>query len=165
MVQAHSRIPGTGWSRHDRHAWPFIDPQPAIGVVKASPLPALDRDNTPYWKGGENGELLICRCADCGYYIHTPNDFCPKCESRNVAPQPVSGRGTVRSFTVNHKQWMPDLPVPYVLALVAIDEQEDVYLPTNIVNCSPEDVIFGLRVKVLFEQREDIWVPLFEPVS
>ncbi len=131
----------------------------------SSPLPALDRDNTAYWTGGKDGELLICRCGDCGYYIHTPNDFCPKCESRNVVPRAVSGRGTVRSFSINHKQWMPGLPTPYVLALVVIEEQDDVYLPTNIVNCVPEDVTFGMPVKVLFEQRDDIWVPLFEPAT
>lgn len=80
-----------------------------------------------------------------------------------MKPQPVSGHGTVRSFSINHKQWMPNLPVLYVLALVVINEQDDVYIPTNIINCDPEDVTFGMRVKVLFEQRDNIWVPFFEP--
>lgn len=129
------------------------------------PLPAIDPDNRAYWTGGERGELLICRCDDCGYYVHPPVRFCPKCESRDVAPQPVSGRGTVRSFTINYKQWVPGLPDRYVLALVALDEQADVLLPCNIVNCAPEDVRFDMPVQVLFEPAEDLWVPLFEPLS
>ncbi len=130
-----------------------------------SPLPAIDRDNRAFWTGGQRGELLIGQCADCGYRVHPPIDFCPRCEARSVVPQPVSGLATVESFTVNHKQWMPDLPVPYVLALVTIAEQDDVRLATNIVNCAPDAVHIGMKVRVLFEQREDVWVPLFEPVA
>lgn len=126
-------------------------------------LPLLDQNNTAYWTGGERGELLIHRCPDCGYYVHPPVNFCPECEGREVSPQPVSGKGTVETFTVVHQQWVPDLKVPYVLALVTIAEQDDVRLACNIVNCAPEEVSFGMKVSVLFEQNEDVWVPLFEP--
>lgn len=129
------------------------------------PLPALDRDNAAYWTGGKNGELLICRCSDCGYYVHPPVRFCPACESRKVTPQPVSGRGNIYTFTINYKQWVPDLPERYVLALVAIEEQSDVLLPCNVVNCEPDDVRFDMPVKVLFEPAEDLWIPLFEPAG
>jgi len=131
----------------------------------ARTLPVTDIDSEPFWTGGNNGNLLIFRCADCSYYVHPPVHFCPRCEGRKVAPQPVSGRGQVVSFTVNHKQWVPGLPVPYVLALVSIDEQDDVRLATNIVNCDPEAVHVGMRVSVLFERQEEIAIPLFEPES
>ena len=127
-------------------------------------LPAVDRDSVPYWTGGDESRLEIFRCADCAYYVHPPVRFCPPCDGRDVGPQPVSGRGTVFSFTVNHKQWVPGLPVPYVLALVTIAEQDDVRLVTNIVGCAPDQVTFGLEVEVLFEPVEDLWVPLFRPV-
>lgn len=127
------------------------------------PLPALDCDNEPFWTGGKDGKLLINQCRDCEYYVHPPVGFCPRCESCNVGPQPVSGRAKVYTFTINYKQWMPGLPERYTLALVALEEQDDVLLPTNIVKCDPEDVVFGMPVRVLFEQHEDVWVPLFEP--
>jgi uncharacterized OB-fold protein len=75
----------------------------------------------------------------------------------------VSGRATVVSCTVNHQQWEPGLPVPYVLALVELDEQADVRLVTNIVGCPVDEVHIGMRVRAVFEQHEDVWVPLFEP--
>ncbi|MDB5446538.1 MAG: DNA-binding protein [Phenylobacterium sp.] len=126
-------------------------------------LPVIDLDNEAFWSGGAQGELRIYRCQDCAYYVHPPVRFCPKCESRKVEPEAVSGRGYVTSFTVNHKQWVPGLPVPYVLALVSIAEQDDVRLVTNIVNCDPNTVTMGMPLKVLFEQSEDVWIPLFEP--
>lgn len=129
------------------------------------PLPIVDLDTRPFWTGGMRGELLIARCTSCRFYVHPPTSFCPRCESREVLPEPVSGRGRIASFTINHKQWMPGLPVPYVLALVELVEQPDVRLATNIVGCAPEDVTFGMEVAVQFEQVDDIWVPLFAPVQ
>jgi uncharacterized OB-fold protein len=77
----------------------------------------------------------------------------------------VSGRGRIVTFSVNYRQWVPGLPDRYVIALVAIDEQDDVRLATNIVDCDPEDVDFDMPVQVKFEQNEDMWVPLFAPVG
>lgn len=128
-------------------------------------LPAVDLDSLPYWSGGERSELLIFRCAACAYFVHPPVPFCPRCESRDVTPQAVSGMGTVFSFTVNHKPWVPGLAVPYVLALVTIAEQDDVRLVANIVGCAPEEVMFGMAVEVVFEPVEDLWVPMFRPVT
>jgi len=126
-------------------------------------LPVVDKDTQAFWTRGAGGELVIYRCQDCGYYIHPPIRFCPRCESRHVEPNAVSGRGVVSTFTVNYKQWVPDLPTPYVLALVELAEQADVRIATNIINCSPDGVYIGMPVRVLFEPAEDLWVPLFEP--
>jgi uncharacterized OB-fold protein len=126
-------------------------------------LPALDKDNSAFWTGGRDGRLMIYRCQRCSYYIHPPVKFCPECESRDVKAEATSGKGHITTFSINYKKWVPELPDHYVLALVSIAEQEDVRLATNIVNCDPADVRFGMPVKVLFRQVEDIWVPFFEP--
>lgn len=137
----------------------------SITNAPARPLPALNYDTSAYWTGGERGELVIYRCQKCSYYVHPPVRFCPECAGRNVEPEPVSGRGVVTSFTVNHKQWLPTLPVPYVVALVSIEEQEDVRLVSNIINCPVDQVYIGMPVQVRFEQHEDLWVPFFEPAQ
>lgn len=134
-------------------------------MTVARPLPAIDRDTEHFWKGGAEGKLLIERCNACHYLVHPPTGFCPKCESRDTAPHAVSGRATITSCTINHKQWMPDLPVPYVLALVSLEEQDDVRLATNIVDCDPNAAFIGMKVMVRFEQSQDLWVPLFAPVG
>lgn len=134
-------------------------------TAPARPLPALNDDNQAFWTGGGAGKLMIARCADCRTYVHPPIPFCPQCESRNVAPEAVSGRGKITSFTINHKQWMPGLPVPYVLALVEIDEDSTVRIPTNILGIAPEEVAIDMPVEVFFEQVEEVFVPLFRPVG
>ena len=137
--------------------------QDADASPPARALPVIDMDNAAYWTGGARGELLIYRCRDCRAYVHPPVRFCPACEGRDVAPEPVSGRGRIASFTVNHQPWVPGLPERYVLALVSIVEQDDVRLVCNIVNCPPEAVAMDMPVRVLFEQHENLWVPFFEP--
>jgi uncharacterized OB-fold protein len=128
-------------------------------------LPRLDDDNEFFWTSGADGTLRFLRCTTCGYYVHPPSPICPNCLTRTLAPEAVSGRGTVASFTVNHQPWMPTFEGPYVIALVEIDEQPSVRLMTNIVDCPVDAVRIGMRVEVTFEHNDDVWLPLFRPVS
>jgi len=75
----------------------------------------------------------------------------------------VSGNGTVFTFTVNLQPFHPEVPPPYVVAIVELDDQSDVRLPTNIVNCDPETLQCGTAVRVLFERYDQVFVPVFEP--
>ena len=64
---------------------------------------------------------------------------------------------------MNYQPWIPGYDPPYVIAIVEIEEQPDVRLITNIVDCPPEDVHVGMPVEVRFEQHDDVWIPLFAP--
>ena len=128
-------------------------------------LPRLDADNRDFWTGGAEGELRLMHCGDCGTFIHPPRPVCRNCLSENVAPEAVAGTGVVDTFTINHQKWHPAAEVPYVIARVAIDGAPGVYLTTNIVGCEVDEVDIGDRVKVVFEQQEDIYLPLFEKVN
>lgn len=127
-------------------------------------LPRLDPDNTFFWTSGQDGRLRFLRCGSCATFVHPPVPRCPFCTADELAPEPVSGRGTVHSFTVNHQEWIPGSD-PYVIGLVAIDEQPDVRLMTNLVDCDPDGPLIGTPVEVVFEQHEDVFLPLFRPVG
>ena len=126
------------------------------------PLPEITPVNEWFWLSGSDGRLRIQRCLDCGRYVHPPVPICPYCRSRRSAPTPVSGEATVVGYTVNSHRWLPDFDPPYVIAVVALAEDSDVRLTTNIVGCEPEEVHIGQRAVVRFEQQDDVWVPLFE---
>jgi uncharacterized OB-fold protein len=126
-------------------------------------LPAVTPATEHFWRGGAQGQLVFSRCSACGTYIHPPAPVCPSCLGREHGHEAVSGRGQVVTFTINHQPWNPTVQVPYVIALVELDEQKGLRLATNIVGCPPEDVRIGMRVKVAFLERDDVWLPLFEP--
>jgi len=69
----------------------------------------------------------------------------------------------VATFTLNHQPWVPSPDHPYVIAIVEIEEQPSLRLMTNVVNCPAQDVRIGMPVQVVFEQHDDVWIPLFEP--
>lgn len=126
-------------------------------------LPRLTPLTEPFWTGGARGQLMMQRCQRCGYWLHPPAPVCPLDSSRDIAPEALSGRGQVHSFTVNHQAWNPTMATPYVIGLVALQEQPAARLTTNLVNVEPAQVRIGMAVRVVFEEHEDVWVPLFEP--
>ncbi|MBV8998452.1 MAG: Zn-ribbon domain-containing OB-fold protein [Solirubrobacterales bacterium] len=127
------------------------------------PVPQINDDNRAFWTGGRDGELQIVRCGECGYYVHPPSPRCPRCLSENVAPSPVSGRGRVYTYTVNQRAWSPGLEVPYVIAIVQLDEQPDLRLMTNIVGCSADQVSIDMPVQVEFREQGQAFAPVFRP--
>jgi len=129
------------------------------------PLPELGPDSSWFWTSGEDGRLRVQGCTQCGGLVHPPVPICPHCRSRSREATAVSGVATVIGYTVNAHQWLPDLPPPYVVAIVALVEDPSVRLTTNIVGCAPEAVHIGQQVRVRFEQHDDVWVPLFEPTG
>ena len=129
------------------------------------PLPQLTPANEWFWTSGADGRLRVQGCTDCGTLVHPPVPICPVCRSRAWAPTEVSGRATVVAFTVNHHQWLPDLEPPYAIANVALAEDPNVHLTTNVVGCAPDEVHIDQAVQVTFEQHGDVWFPLFEPVA
>jgi uncharacterized protein len=130
------------------------------------PLPAVTDDTAPFWEGGAEGELRIMRCQVCRVWFHPPAPVCPTCLTMDVAPEAVSGRATVATFTVNVQPWSPDMEVPYVLAIVELAEQADVRLTTRLVDCAPHEVTIGMLVEVVFHDAgEGVWLPLFRPAG
>lgn len=127
-------------------------------------LPRLEPENEFFWTSGADGVLRFLRCAACRTYVHPPSPVCPECLSRDLAPEAVSGRATLVAHTLNVHGWIPGSE-PYLIGLVAIDEQPDVRLTTNLVGVEPEDVTTGMALEVTFEPNDDVWLPLFRPAD
>jgi uncharacterized protein len=129
------------------------------------PRPRLDLDNRAFWTGGAEGKLNIMQCKDCGGFIHPPRLLCRHCLSENVAPAAVAGTGEIDTYTINYQAWAPGLEVPFIIARVKLDGVPSVYLTTNIIGSPVDEVDIGDKVRVVFEEEEGIFYPLFEKVS
>nr|WP_029248567.1 OB-fold domain-containing protein [Mycobacterium avium] len=107
------------------------------------------------------GRLRIEYCDGCARWVHPASGRCRDCGGALVARE-VCGRGTVFTYTVNHHPYNPEIPTPYVIAIVELAEQSDLRVAGNIVDCEPDSVTCGMPVTLLPE-RGSGGAPRFAP--
>ena len=126
-------------------------------------LHMLAQANRVYWTSGAHGRLSLLRSRSTGRWVHPFWNVSE--DDPDLAPEPVSGKGRVFTYTINEHVYNPRVPPPTIIAIVQLDEQDDLRIVTNIVNCAPGDVEIGMPVSVLFEQHGDLFVPVFQPAD
>jgi uncharacterized protein len=111
------------------------------------------------------GALIAIRCDECGTTVFGSHRACLACASVHVHRVPVSGRGTVLSYSTVHRasrDWCRT--VPYTVAEVQTDD--DVVVIAGMVDIEPGEVAVGLPVElrhVLVEHPAvDAWVAVFQ---
>jgi len=129
---------------------------------KPVPLPTLD--TREYWEGCRRHELLIQRCLKCRAFRFYPRPMCPECNSLESEWIRAGGKGQVYSWTVTVRQFHPAFEVPYVIAIVELEE--GVRMTTNVINCQPEALYVGMPVEVVFEDVSgETTIPKFRPIK
>jgi len=138
---------------------------PVVEDLPPQPLP--DPDTEGFWRATANGEIALCRCQDCGSWQHPPVERCRRCAGP-TAFEPVSGRGAVFSFIVVHRASVPGFSgaLPYVVALVELDEEPGLRMLSRLVGIEPGAVEIGQRVKGELADLPggDYRIPVFRPV-
>ena len=128
------------------------------------PVPQITDDNGAFWTGGRDGELLILRCEL--RLLDPPADApLPEVPGRRCRAASRERAGHGLSYTINRQAWVPGLDVPFVIAMVKLDEQPGLRLMTNIVDCRTEEVEIGMPVEVAFVERGEAFIPVFHKVA
>jgi uncharacterized OB-fold protein len=138
------------------------------------PLPDVDDPLTAeFFAGAARGELVIPRCDSCGAFVWYPRDACPH-DGGALTWAPVSGRGTLFSWAVVQRAFLPAFAdmVPFVTALVAIDEDPAVRIVTYVVDVEPRELRAEQPVVVDFRPLSfptvpdrAVTVPVFRPAE
>lgn len=84
-------------------------------------------DVAPFLDGLETGRLLLSACAGCGHRSVPACLICASCGARDFAWMPSAGRGVVWSRVEFHRAYLPEIPVPYTVVLVALDDGGSIY--------------------------------------
>ena len=127
-------------------------------------LPQPDLETQPFWDAAREGHLLIKRCNACMRTHFYPRPFCPHCWSQDVEWMDASGRATLYTWSVVHRNDLPPFHerVPYVAAVV--DLEEGVRLMTNVIGCEPDRLEIGMPLVVDYRPlTDDITAPVFRP--
>jgi uncharacterized OB-fold protein len=133
-----------------------------VAITRADfPLPDLgDPLSAPFFAAAAAGELRIPRCEECGAYVWYPQERCPA-DGGTLVWTPVSGRATLFSWAVVRRAFLPAFEdkVPFVTALVALDEDPAVRIATYIVDTDPDALVPDAPVEVQFRELSFSTVP------
>jgi len=93
-----------------------------------------------------DGALTAIRCRNCGTLAVPPKELCPECGARRWEPVPLSGEGTIASYTIirvaprGHAD-----EAPYAIAAVRL--REGVSLLGRVVDVPLDALAIGLPVR------------------
>ncbi|MFI0450648.1 Zn-ribbon domain-containing OB-fold protein [Actinomadura sp. 6N118] len=126
------------------------------------PVPVPAPLTEPYWTACRRGELVLQRCSGCARFVHFPEATCPFCGGDRLSYETVGGRGTVHTFSVVHRSFLPGFEPPYVVAWVDLPEGVRVF--GDVTGCVPEDVRIGMPVGVHFTELDGFGpIPTWRP--
>ncbi|HET6954633.1 MAG TPA: zinc ribbon domain-containing protein [Acidimicrobiales bacterium] len=118
-------------------------------------VPTPDRDSAPYWQALADGRFVMQRCRACGRWTWPVRPLCSGCHGDDLELVEPSGYGEVYSWVVTHQAYGADLAqlVPYTVALVRVDEQDDILIPGRYLGTA--EIHQGLRVRAAPERVTD----------
>ena len=117
--------------------------------------------NAPFWAGTRSRELRLQRCQRCGAWQQLAQVACAQCFS-DIQWECVSGRATLYSFSVVSRPATPDIPVPYVVAIVRLEEGPRIL--TTLIDVVPDDISIGMALEVRFVDLPDRTIYPFAPI-
>jgi uncharacterized OB-fold protein len=117
--------------------------------------------SSQFWLAARDRTLIRPLCQN-GHSFFPPQVVCPYCLSEQWTWKTSRGEGRVYSYTVIHRAPGPGFSVPYVLAIIDLDDGWTML--ANVVNCKPDEVKIGLPVRVTWQKSEDdsFVLPAFE---
>jgi uncharacterized OB-fold protein len=134
--------------------------------VSAKAIPEPTPETQPFWDGCSAGELRLQRCTECSKPYFYPRPVCPACGSTKVEWFTASGRASLYSYVINYRpaRGFED-ETPYAIAVVELAEGPR--MMTNLVGVpsTPEDLVLDMPLRVVFEQRGHVSLPLFTPAE
>lgn len=109
--------------------------------------PAVSRDTQFFWDGVDAHELRIQKRPD-GSLQHPPVPAIWQDKAAPIDYVVASGKGTVFSFVVHHAPQVPGRTLPFVIALVELEE--GVRMLGELRNVDPSTVKIGMPVQVTY---------------
>jgi len=94
--------------------------------------------------GGEP-HLVAQECSSCGALFLDRRNACARCGTTQFQSRRLASDGTLRAFTIVHRA-TPDVPVPYVSAIVDLDGGGVVKANLVGIEPVPGQVALGMRV-------------------
>ena len=130
------------------------------------PPPLADATTLPWWEAAAEHRLVFQQCTDCDHTRHPPAPVCPECRSADFEWLEVTGRGEVYTYTIVHRPIAAEQELPFVIAVVALEDAGGVRILSNLVDVDTGAIEIGMPVEVVWEDMSaDLAIPRFRPAT
>ena len=122
-----------------------------------------ERDSEPFWRATKDHRLTYQTCNACKEVVFYPKSHCTRCGSPDLKWNDSKGEGVLYTYSVVRANRSPLFrdDVPYTVAYVDLDE--GFRIMTNVIDVAPEQVKIGMRLKVKWDDQEEVALPYFAP--
>lgn len=123
----------------------------------ATPRPARDGLDQPYWDGTRDHRLRVQRCNGCHQHQWGPEWMCHRCQSFDVGWVDVEGQGRIFSWQRVHHPVHPALTEqgPYLVVLVELPQADGIRMVGNLLGDPAQEVMIEAPVEAVFEDHDD----------
>jgi hypothetical protein len=136
---------------------------------RATPVP--DALTEPFWAAARRRTLVAQRCPACQQWQHPPRPACFACDSADVEFTPLSGLGTVLTWTEVRQPFVADWRDELPFTCFLVETAEGLVFPSDDLYFFRRqgrgiELSAGLPVRADFEPvGEDLLLPQFVPAE
>ena len=122
-------------------------------AVVATPSPVMGLYDEPMWQSIRAGAMALQRCDGCKGWQYPPAPVCTHCGSDALRWTPVTGEGTIVSWVIFHKTYLPAYDAPY--NAIAVRLAEGPVMMSNLEPPVPEGSWIGRNVRLVYTTMPD----------
>ena len=132
--------------------------------METKPLPRLTPDNRPFWEGCREHRIMLPWCPPCDRPHWPPGPVCPHCFGETLEWRQATGRGTISSWVIVHKAWLPAFANDIPYNAVQVELEEGVRLTSNVIGAANQTLQVGMKVQAVFDDvTPEATLPRFKP--
>ncbi|UFN48426.1 OB-fold domain-containing protein [Roseomonas sp. OT10] len=121
--------------------------------IASTPAPVMGLYDRPMWQSIRERRMQLQRCRHCGTWQYPPGPACSACLSEELEWSAISGKGSILSWVIFHRQYLPAYPAPYNVIAVQLDEGP--VMISNLEGPAPDGSWIGRRVELVFHDMPD----------
>lgn len=116
---------------------------------------SLQVKDHPFYQGLRRGHLLYLQCIACNRALPYGASLCSRCPESTIRWESSAGLGQVRARVTYHRSHREDLPAPYDVVVVQLDEGPRLL---GRLSADAESVNAGARVRAQIGHDELVFV-------
>lgn len=133
-------------------------------AIAATPAPVVGLYDEPMWESIRARAMTLQHCPACGQWQYPPAPACMHCGDDALQWKPIAGNGTILSWVVFHRTYLPAYPAPY--NAIAVRLGEGPVMISNLESPVPQGSWIGASVRMVYVTMPDgLILPRFQLAS